>query len=264
MTVNHKQAIPLAVAVSGIGVLLFSAIIAGHWSRAQAAPRSLARLASMPLPDQGAYAVQPGPGGTISGKVLYGGKPVRPRKVTVTQDPAVCGRSKEIYPVQVDQGGVVDAVVWIDGITHGKAFAFPKPVLDQKGCMFEPHVVLMQGGDLEVRNNDNATHNVHIFARSNRESNQIMAPGAAPIQVTLMHPETITVNCDVHTWMKAYVIVAENPYYVISGAGGAFQLSDVPAGTYHLKVWQENLGTREQDVTVQPGQTASVTFKLGS
>ncbi|HEV2389049.1 MAG TPA: carboxypeptidase regulatory-like domain-containing protein [Candidatus Acidoferrales bacterium] len=216
------------------------------------------------LPLQGAYTVQPAPGGTIAGKITYGGKPVKPRKVAVTQDMAACGNSQEMLPVRVEQGGVADAVVWIDDVTHGKAFAFPKAVLSQKHCTFTPHVVLMAPGQLEVDNDDQATHNVHIYARYNRESNEVMAPGASPLDITLMRPETVQVGCDVHTWMKGYIVVAKNPYYTLSQAGGAFELTNVPAGTYHLKVWQENLGTKDQAVTVQAGHTATVNFTLGS
>lgn len=212
---------------------------------------------------QEGYTVQPGAGGTIEGKVLWEGKPQGPHRIAVTQDRSACGSMKEMYDVRVEQGGVVDAVVWLDNITHGKAFSFPKAVLDQKGCMFAPPVVLMQPGQLEVKNSDEATHNVHIIARFNRSSNTMMAPGAAPIELTLMRPETILVRCDVHTWMEGHIIVAKNPYYAVTGAGGSFTLSDVPAGTYDMKVWQSKAGTKDQQVTVQAGKTSTVTFKLG-
>lgn len=130
-------------------------------------------LSPLPAAPQAGYTVQSSAGGTISGKVLYAGKPVHARKVTVTQDQGTCGNMKEISPVQVDQGGVADAVVWIDDITHGKDYSFPPPVMDQKGCMFMPHVVLMKPGQLKVTNSDNAAHNVHVFPKANRSFNQV-------------------------------------------------------------------------------------------
>lgn len=220
-------------------------------SRTHAAPQDVA-----------GYTVQNSPGGTISGKILYAGKPVRPKKVTVTQDQGACGNMKQIDPVQVEQGGVADAVVWLDDASHGKAFAFPAAVLDQKGCMFMPHIVLMAPGQLKVINSDNAAHNVHIYTKANRSFNQVMPPGSEPLQIPLFRPDTAMVRCDVHTWMQGYIIVAKNPYYALSGSGGAFTLTNVPPGTYHLKVWQETLGTQEQTVTVQAGQTATANFTL--
>ncbi len=208
------------------------------------------------------YTVQQAAGGTISGKILYSGKPVRPKKVTVTQDRGACGNMKEIYPVQVEQGGVANAVVWLDDATHGKAFAFPAPVIDQKGCMFMPDILLMKPGELKVLNSDKVAHNIHVYAKSNRGFNQVMPPGSAPLEIPLYRPDTVIVRCDVHTWMQGNVIVAKNPYYVLSGSGGSFTLTDVPPGTYHLKVWQSAIGTQEKTVTVQAGKTASVNFTL--
>lgn len=212
---------------------------------------------------QEGYTVQQSPGGTIEGKLLWVGKPQKPHRVDVTQDRSVCGAMKEMYDVRVEQGGVADAVVWIADITHGKAFAFPKAVLDQKDCMFVPSVLLMKPGPLEIENSDSVTHNVHFIARYNPSSNQMMAPGSSPMEVTLMRPETVQVRCDIHPWMQGYIVIAKNPYYTISGSGGTFTLTDVPAGTYHLDVWQEKIGTKSQPVTVQAGKTTTVTFKLG-
>jgi plastocyanin len=212
---------------------------------------------------QAGYTVQPSAGGTIEGKLLWVGKPQQPHRIAVTVNARTCGMSKEMYDVRVEQGGVVGAVVWIDNITHGKAFDWPKAVLDQKNCMFVPSVLVMKPGQLEIDNSDKVTHNVHVIARYNRSFNQMMAPGAAPVDVTMMRPETIQVRCDIHPWMEGYIVVAKNPYYTISGSGGSFTLTDVPAGTYHLDVWQDKIGTKSQSVTVQAGKTTTVDFKLG-
>lgn len=251
MNIDSRWRIKSALVAGGATCLLAAALLVVNGRKANAAP-----------PQEG-YTVQQVPGGTIDGKLLWVGKPEKPHRLSVTQDRSVCGNMKELYDVRVEQGGVADAVVWLDNATHGKAFDFPKPVLDQKGCMFVPPVVLMKPGQLEVLNSDQTTHNVHIIARFNRSSNNMMAPGAAPIELTLMRPEIILVRCDVHTWMQGHIVVAKNPYYAISGSGGVFKLTDVPAGTYNLKIWQNKLGTKDEQVTVQAGKTTTVAYKLG-
>ncbi len=203
-------------------------------------------------------------GGTIAGKIEYNGKPVRPKRFPVTQDMSTCGKTKEIYPVKVEHGGVAEAVVWLDDITSGKAFNFPEPVIDQKNCEFIPHVLLIQPGALKVLNTDLCSHNIHVFTSANREVNQSIPPQTAPFELTLMRPDQAMVRCEIHKWMEADVIVAKNPYYALSGAGGAYTLTDVPPGKYHMKVWQQNLGTRTQEVTVETGKTATVSFSFGS
>jgi hypothetical protein len=60
--------------------------------------------------------------------------------------------------------------------------------------------------------------------------------------------------------MSSYVIVAKNPYYVVSGAGGKFRLEGVPAGHYHLKVWQESLGELDQEINVERAKSTETSF----
>lgn len=243
------------------GPVALAAVLAAFSAIVWFAP-SVVHAASPQAGSVAGYTVQQAAGGTISGKILYSGKPVRPKKVTVTQDRGTCGNMKEIYPVQVEQGGVANAVVWLDDATHGKAFAYPAPVIDQKGCMFMPDILLMQPGQLKVLNSDKVAHNIHVYSKSNRGFNEVMPPGSAPLEIPLYRPDTVIVRCDVHTWMQGNVVVAKNPYYVLSGSGGSFTLTDVPPGTYHLKVWQSALGTQEQTITVQAGKTASANFTL--
>jgi plastocyanin len=212
----------------------------------------------------GGYVVERVPGGTIEGSVLYVGKPVQPMTMPNTEDPAYCGSTMTSYPVHVQNGGVVDAVVWIENITHGKPFDFPKAVVNQKKCAFMPSVVLMAPGRLEVENSDPLTHDVQIFAHFNPSSNHTMPPGSKPLELTLMHPETVTIACDIHKDMVSSVIIAKNPYYALTQSGGAFKLTNVPPGAYELKVWQKTLGAQTTRITVHAGQTAHVTFKLGA
>jgi Carboxypeptidase regulatory-like domain len=70
-------------------------------------------------------------------------------------------------------------------------------------------------------------------------------------------------NCNVrHTWMHAYVFVTDDPYHSVTDGDGHFVLTDVPPGTYTIAVWHERLGSRERQVTVGPGETATVDFEL--
>ena len=210
------------------------------------------------------YVVHEAPGGNIAGRVLLNGKPLAPRAVVVNQDAAVCGKQREIYPVRLAKGGIVDAVVWIDGIQQGKPFAFPEAQLEQKGCAYSPHIVLMQPGELKIGSQDPVPHNVHSYSQSNREYNESMNQLRRNVTLRLVRPERVSVRCDLHGWMQAYVVVAADPYYAISRESGAFELTDVPPGRYHLRAWQESLGELSQDVVVEAGKTAKVDFTFDS
>lgn len=237
------------------------------WSRSPSHLTTAERQAASASESQSAassgYAVRTireSDAGTISGRILYSGKPVLPKRFTVSSDSSICGSTREVYPVRIEEGGIADAVVWIDDITSGKAFNFPSPMIDQKKCAFVPHVLVMKGGELKLGNTDLCLHNIHVVSYANREANKAIPPGAAPQEITLARADRVTVRCDVHKWMSAYVVVAKNPYYVITGAGGSFRLEGVPAGHYHLKVWQESLGELDQEITVEPAKTAETGF----
>ena len=251
---------------SGLGALaLLGSTIA--WSRSTAHPASPERQSASASESQSSapagyvvLTIEQSTTGAISGRILYSGKPVLPKRFTVTSDTSVCGTTKEIYPVRIEEGGIADAVVWIDDITSGKGFDFPSPLIDQKKCSFVPHILIMKGGALKLGNTDLCLHNIHVSSYANREMNKAMPPGTGTQEITLARADRVAVRCDVHKWMNSYVVVAKNPYYVTSGAGGKFHIEGVPAGHYHLKVWQESLGELEEEITVEPAKSTETSF----
>jgi len=72
----------------------------------------------------------------------------------------------------------------------------------------------------------------------------------------------IPVKCNVHPWMRAFIVVVKGPNGV-SDESGSFKLDGVPPGTYTLTAWHETYGTQTQKVTVAAGKpaTADFTFK---
>ena len=218
-------------------------------------------LAQQPGP-QG-YVVQDIPGEAVRGRVLLNGQPPAP-VVSRPWATGTCGTEIVTYPVRVEKGGIVDAVVWIDGIGQGKPFDLPEPVLDQQKCVFVPRVLVMQPGELTVRTQDPTPHDVHTFAEANRNFNLSMNQVVNSVALSLRRPEWLRIGCDLHGWMKAYVIVAAHPYYAVTRDGGTFQLERVPAGRYRLKVWQETLGEMEKEIVVESGKATTVEFVMQS
>ena len=133
---------------------------------------------------------------------------------------------------------------------------------DQKGCMYEPHVLALRTDQpLQVVNSDSVTHNIHPVPKDNREWNESQPPGSAPITQTFARQEVaLPVKCNVHPWMKAYIAVLGHPYFQVTGRDGSFELKNVPPGTYKLVAWHELFGASEQDVTLGPKESKSVSF----
>jgi plastocyanin len=205
-------------------------------------------------------------GGSISGTVKYKGTPPARAKLDVNKDTEVCGAGGEKLAkdlVVAPDGAIQYAVVTIPGITKGKPFADAKSVLDQKGCEYAPHIVLVQaGGDLDIQNSDGILHNIHTYSEKNPPLNRAQPKFKKTMTETFKEPEKVRLACDVHGWMQGWLIVENNPYVAITDDKGAFKLTDVPPGDYDVTVWQEKLGESTQKVSVKPGADTAVNFEL--
>jgi plastocyanin len=207
-------------------------------------------------------------GGTIEGKITYTGAAVEPEAVAVDKDQEVCGDTLNVLKVETDgSGGLANAVVRITDISSGKPLDSlgSEFVLDQKGCVYVPSVVIVPvGSSLKILNSDNILHNIHTTPFDNAPLNKAQPATQLELQSDVFTiPEFIPVGCDVHKWMNATIAVVDNPYAVVTGADGSFSLTDVPAGTYTVEVWHAELKSQTMSVTVEAGgtATANVEFK---
>jgi len=205
-------------------------------------------------------------GGTIAGEVKFQGTAPPPKPIEITKDKEVCGvapKTEESLVVGAN-GGVKNAVVSITNITKGKALdAAAKPLLDQNGCQYKPHVLLIPAGStVDIQNSDGILHNIHTYSKKNPPLNQAQPKFKKVIQQKFDQPEAFEVKCDAHGWMGGWFVVMEHPYYVITDENGAFKLTDVPPGEYEVKVWHEKLGEKTQKVTVPAKGEGKATFEL--
>jgi hypothetical protein len=162
-------------------------------------------------------------------------------------------------------GALKNVVVSIDGIRGGRPFpSGARPRLDQRGCWFIPHVQVVPAGvEIDIINSDGILHNIHTFPKNNPPINMAQPKFKKIMSHAFARPDVVKVNCDVHSWMNAWIVVAPHPYFAVTDEDGRFTMSDVPGGTYTLRAWHEALGTREQTIAVQPGGTAEATFRFG-
>ncbi len=206
--------------------------------------------------------------GKIVGIVKFDGVPPKPEKIDVTKDVEVCGKAQHFdQSLMVGKdGAIANAVVALPDIQAGKPFPPARDFkFDQAGCEYTPHVLAFPAGaPLEIVNSDGILHNVHDFPSNNPQLNMAQPGFKKSITIKVANPDLIRVECDAHNWMRGWWYVAGNPYYAVTGPDGRFELSDVPPGTYAIRVWQEKLGTQERKVTVKPGATVTVDFTLAA
>jgi plastocyanin len=205
--------------------------------------------------------------GEIQGKVVLTGAVPEPRRVPVTIDQYVCGTEKPATDLLVSPAREVrNVVVWLENPPPGApSSAPPSPrQMDQKECVFSPRVVLVPAaGTVEFLNSDRLLHNLHASPRDNPPFNRTQPKGRT-IPITFERPEILRIDCDLHSWMRGWVIVARHPFYALTDDQGRFKLDNVPPGHYTLRVWHERLGESTNAVTVVGDGAAPVTIELRS
>ncbi len=167
-------------------------------------------------------------------------------------------------------GRLANVYVYVkSGAPDSKASnAAPAVVLDQKGCRYIPHVVaVQQGGRVEFHNSDPTMHNVHTMpaVSGNSAVDVSQGPMGQPESRAFHSPEMmLPVRCNNHPWMNAFINVAPNQFFAVTGSDGSFDLRGLPPGNYTLAAVHEKLGERDVQVTVPPSGTAKTEFNFAA
>jgi hypothetical protein len=221
--------------------------------------------------------------GTLKGKVTFAGDPPLPRVFVAkgapgVKDAQVCAKNEiKSERLVVDPGtkGVRYALVYVPRPTavnpEAESAAKSTPIeFDQKGCVFEPHVLaLMKGAKVSIKSADPVGHNVNVKLINLRQNFSIL-PGAAPVPLDVKVDEKKPgeVVCDIHPWMKAWWMVTTNPYFAVTDAKGSYEIKNVPAGTQKVVVWQEAVhpgfvtASSGDPVTIQAGGETTQDFTI--
>jgi plastocyanin len=156
------------------------------------------------------------------------------------------------------------SVVYVDTIA-GKTFPAPKehPVIDQKGLMFNPHIVaVQQGTTVEFLNSDSVQHNVFWTAiGTDKKAGHNLGtwPKGEKRPFTFDKAGVVPLLCNVHPDMGAFIIVSPTPYFAETDDAGSYKIKDVPDGSYTLAVWHEGAKNQSKPVTVAGGGKADFT-----
>lgn len=102
---------------------------------------------------------------------------------------------------------------------------------------FDPQVSVVQAGTaISFPNKDKILHHVYSFSEAKSFDLPLYA-GTPSEPVTFNTPGLVTLGCNIHDWMRAYVVVVDTPYYQISDSNGSVNIADIPTGQYELEVW---------------------------
>jgi len=197
---------------------------------------------------------------------LQGNVPA-PRPISMAADP-VCARQHP-SPVLTQEvladakGDLQNVIVFVSDGLAGQTFDPPSQpaVVEQKGCLYLPHVLAVRANQpLQVVNDDPTSHNIHPIPANNREWNKAEPPGSKMEETFAREEVAIPVKCNVHPWMRGYIAVFKHPFFAVTGKDGSFDLNNLPPGTYTIKAWHEKLGTSTQTVTIGSNETKEISF----
>ncbi len=196
--------------------------------------------------------------GSITGKVTFDGDPLDfEEEISMGADPTcMAAHDGEVYAETViadASGGLKNVFAYLkEGVTGTHEAPADPATIDQKGCMYSPHVFGMHvNQDLKIVNSDNTLHNVHSLSENSKQFNLGMPLQGMTLTKNFEASEVmVKVKCDVHPWMNAYIGVVDHPYFAVSGDDGSFTIDNVPAGDYVLEIWHEELGSQTQPITV--------------
>ena len=233
-------------------VLFFAAILVGCGPQRVAAPVAdvaaaqaiRAELVTSVAADAGVGEVTVAGTGwaSLKGRFVFAGDPGQPRPLVADKDMEVCGKSEKLFDrslrVDTSSKGLADVVVFVRKSSRVKnPTADAALIFDQKNCEFlAPVFAARVGQPVEVRNSDPVGHNTNIDGTS---FNQLIPAGQATTytpDLDMGTPKAVT--CNIHPWMKAFVIFRKDGYVAVSSTDGSFAIADLPAGeSLEFQVW---------------------------
>lgn len=219
---------------------------------------------------EGAPAEQPAGSASVAGSATFSGTPPAAERVKMDADPQCALQHTDAVhkpEVVVNANGTLKHVfVYVKQGLEGRSFAAPTSpaTLNQRGCMYDPHVFgIRVGQPLEIVNDDATLHNVNCKATKSKPFNLAQPTKGMKSNKQFAAPEMmVKCVCNVHPWMAAYIGVVEHPYFAVTGDEGTFTLAGLPAGTYTVAAWHEKYGEQTQGVTLGEGDTQSLTFEF--
>ncbi|MFN3193484.1 MAG: methylamine utilization protein [Aureliella sp.] len=204
------------------------------------------------------YVAAPAELATLKIKFVLDGKAPEAKNIDGSRDP-YCA-DKEIPNEKMvigEKGEIANLAIYLD--TRKTKIDLPeiavadeKHVLDNKGCIFTPHVIKARPGQtILVKNSDETGHNANFSFFNNAAVNFLVpANGEKELELKADEPAPIPVECNVHPWMKAFLIVTEHPYVGVTNADGELIVKDLPVGEVTFKVWHENAVKSIDEATV--------------
>jgi plastocyanin len=150
--------------------------------------------------------------------------------------------------------------VYLEGAPASSGAGLAPVTLDQKNCQYVPHALALQVDQpLIIRSSDATIHNVHVFSDT-KPMNRAMAHAGDQFTTRFKEPQFVAVKCDVHPWMNAWIGVFDSRFFALTDNEGAFEIRNVPPGTYTLVAHHEQFEEQRRTITITNDKPVEVIF----
>ncbi len=138
-------------------------------------------------------------------------------------------------------------------------------LMDQVDRMFDPDLLIVPvGSSIVFPNSDSVAHQIYSFSPAKRF--QLPLYHGQPYPPTQFdQPGIVTLGCNIHDQMLAYVVVTDAAYFGRTDPQGHWS-ADVTPGRYRLTLWhprlRDALATLERQVAVAETEPTDVDVRL--
>lgn len=160
---------------------------------------------------------------------------------------------------------VADAVFYAMPATGTSEARGKLITIEQEDREFVPYVSVVQTGtSVSFPNRDPILHHVYSFSPA-KAFDIPLYTGRSPTEVLFDRPGVITLGCNIHDWMIAYLLVVSTPHFAKTDATGNARLRDLPAGGYEFRVWhpRERAPAEARTLVLEASATPSIGFAIG-
>ena len=170
--------------------------------------------------------------------------------------------SLDISVMDRDGNPVPEVAVYVmqKGVTPGAASK--SATMDQRDARFVPHLLIVQKGtSVEFPNSDIVAHHVYSFSKPNNFVLPLYK-GDPHNPVRLVHDGIVTLGCNIHDHMLAYIVVVDTDVLGITGESGKLTVDvDDAATELSVNIWSPRIRDKELSQTLL-ASSSSATFSL--
>jgi plastocyanin len=133
--------------------------------------------------------------------------------------------------------------------------------MNQQELAFEPHILVVEtGSGIAFPNEDDVRHHVYSFSPA-KQFNFSIDSGATHEAIRFDVPGVVTLGCNIHDDMLAYIVVVDTPHFAKTGVDGSVEIAGLEPGRYELSVWSSRVAQkhlpRSVEIAVAAGEIAN-------